>query len=182
MQIKLNIWFFLVTLGLGAGVSLADVQAQGLDQTRPASRDLVPFPVPSGQVEVETPLSIIEVPLIDNDKPQSDSGIPSDLFGTLKTLDKVTARTSMLTLPVNQPVELKRLVLTMRACRTAPPEEQPETTIFLEIDENKDGLIERIFTGWMFSSSPGIHALEHPIHDVWPMSCKTSDGNIFSGK
>jgi hypothetical protein len=125
---------------------------------------------------------IIEVPLIETQTDQNINDLPADLLGTLNILDKVTARTSVLNLPINQEVRLKNLVLTMRSCKTAPPEEEPETTMFLEISEDKDGLVENIFMGWMFASSPGIHALEHPIYDVWPLSCKTSDGLIYSGK
>ena len=32
--------------------------------------------------------------------------------------------------------------------------------------------IKRIFTGWMFAASPGLHAVEHPIYDVWITDCK----------
>jgi hypothetical protein len=34
------------------------------------------------------------------------------------------------------------------------------------------GEIKRIFTGWMFAASPGLHAIEHPIYDVWLTDCK----------
>ena len=34
------------------------------------------------------------------------------------------------------------------------------------------GEIKRIFTGWMFAASPGLHAVEHPIYDVWLTDCK----------
>jgi hypothetical protein len=34
------------------------------------------------------------------------------------------------------------------------------------------GKIQRIFTGWMFAASPGLHAVEHPIYDVWVTDCK----------
>jgi hypothetical protein len=29
-----------------------------------------------------------------------------------------------------------------------------------------------VFTGWMFAASPGLHAIEHPIYDVWLADCK----------
>lgn len=31
----------------------------------------------------------------------------------------------------------------------------------------------RIFTGWMFASSPALNSLEHPVYDVWVIDCKT---------
>lgn len=30
-----------------------------------------------------------------------------------------------------------------------------------------------IFRGWMFASSPALNPLEHPVYDVWVISCKT---------
>lgn len=32
---------------------------------------------------------------------------------------------------------------------------------------------DRIFSGWMFASSPGLNALEHPVYDVWVIDCET---------
>lgn len=32
---------------------------------------------------------------------------------------------------------------------------------------------DRIFSGWMFSSTPALNALEHPVYDVWVIDCKT---------
>jgi len=129
----------------------------------------------------DDPSSVINVPVLQVDRPDGLSAIPLDLIGTFKTLDKVTARTGIIRLPINEPIKLGRLTLTMRSCKTAPPEAPPETSAFLEIDEERDGVSRRLFTGWMFASSPGMHALEHPIHDVWPIICRTSSGDIYSG-
>ncbi|WP_300378500.1 DUF2155 domain-containing protein [Henriciella sp.] len=30
---------------------------------------------------------------------------------------------------------------------------------------------ELLFSGWMFASSPGLSALEHPVYDVWVIRC-----------
>ena len=34
------------------------------------------------------------------------------------------------------------------------------------------GEVRRIFTGWMFAASPGLHAVEHPIYDMWLTDCR----------
>jgi len=34
------------------------------------------------------------------------------------------------------------------------------------------GEVRRIFTGWMFAASPGLHAVEHAVYDVWLVDCK----------
>src|SRR5262249_49308745 len=59
-----------------------------------------------------------------------------------------------------------------RACYTRPPTEPTNTDAFVEVDEvTLQGEIKRIFTGWMFALSPGLHAVEHPIYDVWLTDC-----------
>ena len=36
----------------------------------------------------------------------------------------------------------------------------------------------RIFTGWMFADSPGMHGVEHPVYDIWLTDCK-GDGELI---
>ena len=43
---------------------------------------------------------------------------------------------------------------------------------FMEIDDFKpDERPVRLFSGWMFASSPALSALEHPVYDVWVIGC-----------
>jgi hypothetical protein len=92
-------------------------------------------------------------------------------------LDKVTGRISHLEIPMNQTVDFGALKVTPRVCDTRPPTEAPNTTAFVEVDEIKlTGEETRIFTGWMFAESPGLHAVEHPVFDVWLTSCKMPVG------
>ena len=91
-------------------------------------------------------------------------------------LDKVTGRISHLEIPINQTVQFGALKVTPRVCNTRPPTEPPHTDSFVEVDEIKlTGEVERIFTGWMFADSPGLHAVEHPVFDVWLTNCKTNE-------
>jgi hypothetical protein len=70
-------------------------------------------------------------------------------------------------------VQFGALQVTPRICYTRPPTETPNTDAFIEVDEvTLQGEIKRIFTGWMFASSPGLHGVEHPIYDVWLTDCK----------
>ncbi|MGH6737300.1 MAG: DUF2155 domain-containing protein [Methyloceanibacter sp.] len=92
-------------------------------------------------------------------------------------LDKVTGRISHLEIPIDQTVEFGALKVTPRVCDTRPPTQTPHTASFVEVDEIKlTGEQHRIFTGWMFAESPGLHAVEHPVFDVWLTSCKTPEG------
>jgi hypothetical protein len=87
-------------------------------------------------------------------------------------LDKVTARISKLEAKIGETVQFGALKITPRACYSRPPTEPPKTSTFVEIDEVLlDGKQKRVFTGWMFAESPGLHALEHPVFDVWLTDC-----------
>lgn len=98
-------------------------------------------------------------------------------------LDKVTARVSKLEIEVGKTTIFGALKITPRACYTRPPTEPPLTSAFVEVDEIMlDGKERRIFTGWMFAQSPGIHAVEHPVFDVWLTNCKMPSGGQSRGK
>lgn len=93
-------------------------------------------------------------------------------------LDKITARTFKFEAPVGVTVRFKKLLITARMCRVRPPEETPETSVFVEIAEaaSESGHdLQRLFSGWMFASSPGLNALEHPVYDVWVIGCQIED-------
>ena len=90
----------------------------------------------------------------------------------LQGLDKTTARVSTIVAPINAVTRFGSLQIVARACHKKPPTEAPESTAFLEIvDVRPDSPEVRIFTGWMFASSPALSALEHPVYDVWVVDC-----------
>ena len=92
---------------------------------------------------------------------------------TLQGLDKITARVSAIEVAVGETAHFGSLLITLRACREAPPIDPPEAAAFLEIKEVKpDEDPEAVFSGWMFASSPALSALEHPIYDVWVTACR----------
>ena len=95
----------------------------------------------------------------------------------LRGLDKVTGRAIDINAPAGVPVKFGTLIMTARYCYTVPPEEPPETTAFLQIDENakKGEPAKRLFSGWMFASTPALNALEHSVYDVWVITCKTDE-------
>ena len=95
---------------------------------------------------------------------------PTALFSGL---DKITGRIINFPVEIGETVQFGALQLTTRACYTRPSEEAANTDAFVEVDEvTLQGEVKRIFTGWMFASSPGLHAVEHPIYDVWLTDCK----------
>ena len=88
-------------------------------------------------------------------------------------LDKITGRIISFDVAINETVQFGALQVTPRVCYSRPPTETAQTDAFVEVDEvTLQGEVKRIFTGWMFAASPGLHAVEHPIYDVWLRDCK----------
>jgi hypothetical protein len=115
----------------------------------------------------------------------------------LRALDKITGSWTDVNAKVGQSIAHGRIKVTVRACYQSSPSDTPESAAFLEIYSTvpqkevkteanpvagstmhrgaqpigPDGLL---FSGWMYASSPGLNALEHPTYDVWVMSCSAS--------
>jgi hypothetical protein len=110
-----------------------------------------------------------------------DGAARGETIAILQGLDKTTARISTVEAPLDQSVRFGGLVITARACVKRPPEEPPETAAFLQIDEILPGgnsaSATRVFSGWMFKSSPALSALENPIYDVGVLDCKETSGS-----
>ncbi|MGO4405253.1 DUF2155 domain-containing protein [Bosea sp. RAF48] len=88
-------------------------------------------------------------------------------------LDKITGRIISFEVAVDETVQFGALQLTPRVCWSRPPTEAPQTDAFVEVDEvTFKNEYRRIFTGWMYAASPGLHGVEHAIYDVWLTECK----------
>lgn len=100
----------------------------------------------------------------------------------LQGLDKITAKVRPLEARIGEPFKFGTLEIVVRACHKRPPEDPPEVTAFLEITEMRGSAPERIFTGWMFASSPGVNGLEHGVYDVWVTDCRASAPDSSGGR
>jgi hypothetical protein len=79
-----------------------------------------------------------------------------------------------LTATIGVPIRFGTLEITVQRCAFRPPEEPPENVAFLEVyDQGHDTSLPRrlVFSGWVFSSSPALSALEHPVFDITLIDC-----------
>ncbi len=94
----------------------------------------------------------------------------------LQGLDKISARTSRIEAPVGTTVRFGTLSIAVRDCEQSSPEDSPENAAFLQIYETPPGEdVKRLFSGWMFSSSPALSELQHPVYDVTLLACKAAN-------
>lgn len=90
----------------------------------------------------------------------------------LQGLNKVTARISRLEAPVGTSVRFGNLEVVVKRCAKSAPNERPENAALLEILDRKPGETPVVaFNGWMFSSSPSLAGLEHPVYDIIVLEC-----------
>ena len=88
-------------------------------------------------------------------------------------LDKITGRIITFEVSLDETVQFGTLQVTPRVCWSRPPTDPPRTDAFAQVDEiDEQRKFRRIFSGWMFADSPGLHGVEHPIYDVWLVGCK----------
>ena len=93
----------------------------------------------------------------------------------LQALDKSTARTTTLKVRVGTTIEYGSLFIKVQACRKSDPLDKPEDAAFIQVWEVPIGKekSEWAFSGWMFSSSPALSAMDHAVYDVWVLECLT---------
>ena len=93
--------------------------------------------------------------------------------GVLRLLNKRNGQMREFSLRPGQAVRFGNAIVRLRACETtAPWEIQQLTGAFVQLDvRNPQGQFQRVFSGWLYKETPSLNTVEHPIYDVWPMSC-----------
>ncbi len=98
-------------------------------------------------------------------------------------LDKITGRIINFDEDVGETVQFGALRVKTDACYTRPATEAANTDAFVEVDEiTLQGEVKRIFSGWMYAASPGLHGVEHPIYDIWLTDCKAPDATVVTAQ
>ena len=98
-------------------------------------------------------------------------------------LDKITGRIINFDEDIGETVQFGALRVKTDACYTRPATEAANTDAFVEVDEiTLQGEVKRIFSGWMFAASPGLHAVEHPIYDIWLTDCKGPQTTVVTAQ
>lgn len=99
----------------------------------------------------------------------------------MRGLDKITGRPTSITAAIGKPIHFATLTITARYCYSTPPSETPETAAFVQIEDHRpDQPARRVFSGWMYASSPGLNAVEHPLYDVWVISCNNAPASAVA--
>ena len=95
------------------------------------------------------------------------------IFTDIKILDKISSKNTLLKLKNGELKKFKDLEIKSIKCKNSEFDDNPEITAYIQVRDltykNNDEVF--VFNGWMFSSSPSIEPFDHPVYDVWLVSC-----------
>ena len=96
------------------------------------------------------------------------------IYINIRALDKITAKTSEIRLAIGEkkffgPLEIKAL-----KCEISDRNDFIDTVAYLQVKDlsSKDNNQVFLFNGWTFASSPTLQSIDHPIYDLWIISCE----------
>ena len=91
----------------------------------------------------------------------------------LKVLDKISSKNELIQLDNGEEYIYKDLSIKSLKCTNSEFDDNPEIKAYIQVKdltkENKNNVFA--FNGWMFSSSPSIAPFDHPVYDIWLVSC-----------
>ena len=94
-------------------------------------------------------------------------------YTDIKILDKISSKNTLLKLKNGDLIKFKDLTIKSLKCKNSEFDDNPEITAYLQVTDlnntNNDEVF--VFNGWMFSSSPSITPFDHPVYDIWLVSC-----------
>ena len=91
----------------------------------------------------------------------------------IKILDKISSKNELIKLINNEEYIYKDLAIKVMKCTNSELDDNPEIKAYIQVRDltKKDRNNVFVFNGWMFSSSPSIEPFDHPVYDVWLVSC-----------
>ena len=94
-------------------------------------------------------------------------------FTDIKVLDKISSKNILVKLKNGEEMKHKDLLIKSRKCKNSEFDDSPEVTAYIQVKDltNKDKDDVFVYNGWMFSSSPSLTPFDHPVYDIWLVSC-----------
>ena len=94
-------------------------------------------------------------------------------YTNIKILDKISSKNILVKLKNGEAKQHKDLLIKSMKCKNSEFDDNPEITAYIQVSDltNKDKDDVFVFNGWMFSSSPSITPFDHPVYDIWLVSC-----------
>ena len=103
----------------------------------------------------------------------SDTSKKSEVFADINVLDKVSSKSSNITLKIGEELKFQNLLIKVLTCYNSKFDDDPEVTAYMQVKDltikDKDKVF--FFNDWTFASSPSIRPFDHPVYDIWLKKC-----------
>ena len=118
----------------------------------------------------EKNVSVDENSYISNEKKSTKN---SKVYINITALDKITAKTSSISLAVGDKKFFGALEIIALKCEFTESKDSFDTVAYLQVKDlsAKNNNQVFIFNGWTFASSPTLQSIDHPVYDLWITSC-----------
>ena len=97
----------------------------------------------------------------------------SETIAEISILDKVSSKNTNIKMQVGKDFIFQNLNIKVLKCYNSKFDDDPEVTAFMQVMDmtvsNNDKVF--VFNDWTFASSPSIKPFDHPVYDVWLVSC-----------
>tara|TARA_B100000963_G_scaffold318038_1_gene298857 strand:- start:150 stop:557 length:408 start_codon:yes stop_codon:yes gene_type:complete len=127
-------------------------------------------PVGKNNIKILTIIFLVYFYLTCNSYSESNlDGVYTDI----KILDKISSKNTLIKLKNGELKKFKDLSIKSLKCKNSEFDDNPEITAYIQVRDltNRNNNEVFVFNGWMFSSSPSLTPFDHPVYDVWLVSC-----------
>ena len=89
-------------------------------------------------------------------------------------LDKITAKTSNINLILGETKKFGLLEIKAIKCGNVESHLEQSHAAYIQVRDLSDNVNDQVFVfnGWTFSSSTTLNPLDHPVYDLWLVSCE----------
>ena len=103
-------------------------------------------------------------------KQEKSSKVVVNILG----LDKITAKTTPMKIKLGETKKFGLLQIKAIQCGKVDSLNEPGEAAYIQVKDISDSSDEKIFVfnGWTFSSSTSLRPLDHPVYDIWLVSCE----------
>ena len=103
----------------------------------------------------------------------SENDITNGVKTDIKILDKISSKNELVNLKNGEELIYKDLAIKSMKCTNSEFDDNPEIKAYIQVRDltKSDNDKVFVFNGWMFSSSPSIAPFDHPVYDIWLVSC-----------
>ena len=165
-SIYLLIYFFL-NLNQSFGETISNIEIKNLDELPSTYEEEEEF------IDEDNANQQILQKVKYEESKKLDSGI---ITVKIMALDKITAKTSTLSIKLGEEKYFGNLKIKPLKCKASEIDQPPDTVAYLQVIDTSDKKNDQVFVfnGWTFASSPTLRSLDHAIYDLWLLGCSNT--------